>query len=87
MKSSHVQKIKEIHTQACRRLRTAPAPASPVRATLEPTPELDAPDEDRATEIDTDTDTHATAVADAMNLEESYIIRIREEAELAEQTE
>jgi hypothetical protein len=65
----------------------APAPASPVRATLEPTPELDAPVEDRATEIDTDTDTHATAVADAMNLEESYIIRIREEAELAEQTD
>jgi len=64
-----------------------PVPASPVLAVLESTPELDAPDEDRAIDTDTDTDTHATAVADAMNLEESYIIRIREEAELAQQTE
>jgi hypothetical protein len=55
-----------------------PTPEPPGLEVPESTPEPDAP------VTDTDTDTHATAVVDAMSLEESYIIRIREEAELHE---
>lgn len=77
-------------------LETTPEPAPELETELETElepeleTELDAPSPAEAVlepAGDTDTDTHATAVADAMSLEESYIIRIREEAELAEQAE